>query len=178
MEASLEALRYPIGRFQFPETVSESEMAFAIHTLVVFPEQIFEAVRDLSEEQLDTPYRPDGWTIRQVVHHCADSHLNAFIRFKWALTESNPVIKTYLEALWAELPDSKLDPAVSTSLITGIHHRWVVIMQNMSSADWDRTYIHPEYNRQLSLRQVLMNYDWHCKHHLQHILLCKKRNGY
>lgn len=170
METPMETLQYPTGRFTWPQVVTEEEIHDAIQRIAAFPDQIRKTVKDLEVGQLDTPYRPQGWTIRQVVHHCADSHMNAYMRFKLALTEDNPTIKSYDQTRWATLLDSQmLPPEVSLSLIDGVHARWVKIMENMSDKDWNRTFHHPEYNITQALRQTVMMYRWHCGHHLAHI---------
>jgi uncharacterized damage-inducible protein DinB len=163
MEKTMEQLQYPVGKFTLPAEVTTEEIKKAI-------ERILEVVRQLSPAQLDTPYRPGGWTARQVVHHCADSHMNAFIRFKLALTEDAPVIKPYEEAAWAEQPDYKMGPEISLILLGSVHKRWVTLMESLDEADWDKTFIHPQYNRVQKLRQTVMLYAWHGEHHLGHIL--------
>jgi hypothetical protein len=174
MEKNLELLKYPIGRFALPSEVSQEEIQLAINKIISLPGLLLETVRPLQPDQLDTPYRPGGWTIRQVVHHLADSHMNAFIRFKLALTEDAPVIKPYEEARWAEQVDYNLGPEFSLVLIGGLHKRWVTLMESMTQSDWDRTFIHPQYNRIQKLSQTVMLYAWHGEHHLGHILNAKK----
>lgn len=170
MDQTLENLQYPIGRFSWPKDVSDGEVHGAIRTILAFPGKIRKAVEGLASDQLDTPYRPDGWTIRQVVHHCADSHMNAYIRFKLALTEDNPVIKPYDQSKWASLQDSKtLPPDISLALLESVHTRWGVVMESMSDADWESSFTHPEYKVSQKLRQAVMMYAWHCEHHLAHI---------
>jgi hypothetical protein len=169
MEASLDSLQYPVGRFVLPEEVTKESIAAAIEVIRKFPLELEDAIRDMDDAQLNVPYRPGGWNTRQVVHHCADSHMNALIRFKWALTEDNPVIKPYWQDKWAELPDMQAHPAVSIAILKSVHQRWVNLMQQMTDTDWKRTYIHPEHNKQFSLKQVVMNYEWHCRHHLGHV---------
>ncbi|HEX5112684.1 MAG TPA: putative metal-dependent hydrolase [Saprospiraceae bacterium] len=178
MELTLDQLKYPVGKWKWPETVTENDIREAIVTIADLPSQLIEAVKGLNDQQLDTPYRPDGWTIRQVVHHLADSHMNAYMRFKLALTEDNPTIKPYDQAKWAELEDNKAEPMVSIMIITGIHKRWVDIMQHMSAEEWFKTLKHPEHNRQLVLNMLAMQYAWHGRHHLMHILKCRERNGF
>jgi hypothetical protein len=175
MEINMEQLQYPVGRFKMPVDISETELQDAILIIKGLPSKLADAIEGLSKEQLDTPYRPGGWTVRQVVHHLADSHMNAYIRYKLALTEDHPTIKPYKEALWASLPDQHLDPALSLSLVKNIHLKWVVIMEDMSDEQWSRTFLHPEHNRVQSLRQTAMLYAWHCNHHLSHILRLKER---
>jgi hypothetical protein len=135
----LELLKYPIGKFQRPEITTDKHIQLWIQDIALLPHQVRQAVKDLTEEQLDTPYRPGGWTVRQLVHHVADSHMNAYMRFKLALTEDNPTIKPYEEALWAELPDSKMDINISLTLIDNIHARWVTILRGMNATDFERT---------------------------------------
>ena len=166
----MEQLQYPVGKFTLPAEVSMEEIKKAMEQISIFPSRILEVVRQLTPEKLDTPYRPGGWTARQVVHHCADSHMNAFIRFKLALTEDAPVIKPYEEAAWAEQPDYKMGPEISLILLGSVHKRWVTLMESMDEADWDKTFIHPQYNRVQKLRQTVMLYAWHGEHHLGHIL--------
>lgn len=173
MERDIEKLQYPVGRFTMPAEVSDEEVKQAIVRISLFPSRIMETVRHIKPDQLDTPYRPGGWTIRQVVHHCADSHMNAIIRFKLALTEDAPFIKPYDQAGWAELSDSMLGPEISLILLGAVHKRWVALMETMSVTDWNRTFVHPEYNRVQTLRQTVMLYAWHGEHHLGHILNAK-----
>ncbi len=136
IDKKLYALQYPIGEFQVPTTITSTDLAEHIKSIEELPYKIKSAVANLSEQQLDTPYRPDGWTIRQVIHHLADSHLNSYIRFKWALTEEMPIIKTYNEVAWAELPDAKSAPIdVSIKLLEALHDRWVIVLKNLSEAD-------------------------------------------
>ncbi len=175
METNLEQLQYPVGRFQMPGEMSETGLQQVIRVIATFPNQIAEAVEDLGDAQLDTPYRPQGWTVRQLLHHCADSHMNGYIRFKNALTEDNPTIKPYDQDRWADLPDSLMAPEISLAIITGVHQRWIRIMQSMQAADWLRTYFHPEHNKQFTLAQAGANYEWHCRHHLEHILSLRRR---
>lgn len=175
-EQELELLRYPIGRFQKPESLSAIEIEKCINTIGNFPVHVIAETAHLGNEQLDAHYRPGGWTIRQVVHHCADSHMNALVRFKLTLTEDSPTIKPYFEDRWAELADTKTMPILaSLEIIKGVHHRWVILLKSMKSEDYSRTYIHPEYGTTYRLDQALANYDWHCKHHLAHITTTKRR---
>ena len=170
-------LSYPIGQYQ-PQPFSIDQKVEWMADIKFLPLQLENAVLNLDESQLHIPYREGGWTVQQVVHHVADSHMNAYIRFKWALTEDNPTIKPYDQAKWAELEDNKAEPMVSIMIITGIHKRWVDIMQHMSASDWDLTLKHPEHNRQLILRMLVLQYAWHGRHHLQHILQCRQSNGF
>ncbi len=128
------------------------------------------AVEPLNEDQLNTPYRPDGWTVKQVVHHVVDSHMNSYIRFKWALTEDNPTIKAYFEERWAELPDSAETPvAISLNMLEALHYRFVILLKSLTAEDWDRTFVHPEHNQSFTLKMTVALYAWHSKHHLAHI---------
>jgi uncharacterized damage-inducible protein DinB len=175
----LEQLKYPIGKFKMPaDFTSESINAF-ISDIEKFPSLLRKEVEALNDEQLDTPYRPEGWTIRQVVNHCADSHMNSLTRFKLALTEDNPTIKPYFEERWAELADSKIMPIhAALNMLEGLHIRWVVLLKSMTSADFGKTFFHPESKRTWQLNQTLALYAWHCKHHLAHITTLKKTNNW
>lgn len=172
-------LRYPIGKFQAPETVSEEQIQNWIKEIEEIPALYEAAVKDLTEKQLDTPYRPEGWTVRQVIHHVPDSHMNAYIRFHWTLTEENPTIKAYSEGDWANLPYLKHVPIEdSLSILKSVHARWAVLLRNISTADFERTYVHPQYGKTFSLQTVLALYAWHGQHHLAHIESMKERMGW
>lgn len=164
-----EKLRFPIGRFVVPDVITPEMRAKYIEEIAAAPAAMRAAVKGLSDAQLDTPYRPGGWTIRQVVHHVPDSHLNAYVRMKLALTEDEPTITPYMEDRWAELPDSRGVP-VETSLVLyeSVQSRWVYIMRAMTDAQWKRAYIHPELGRYPLERQAAL-YAWHGKHHVAHI---------
>lgn len=169
-------LRFPIGKFKEPRTYDESQISSMIQTLAEAPTLYEKAVAGLSEEQLDTPYRPEGWSIRQVIHHVPDSHMNAYIRFHWSLTEENPTIKAYNEADWAQLPYLKEVPIeVSLSILKSIHARWVILLENLTALDFEKTYSHPEYGKVFKLKTVLAQYAWHSQHHLGHINSLKER---
>ena len=178
MEITLENLKYPIGKFDWMQDVSKADRDQAVQVITLFPSKIRDAVESLNDTQLNTKYRPEGWTIRQVVHHVADSHMNAYIRFKWALTEDKPIIKAYDQTAWAKLSDSKLDPEVSLVLLDSIHKRWVTIMNSMSESDWDLGYTHPEHNAWQPLNKVAKMYAWHGEHHLAHITRLIEREGW
>lgn len=165
----IEFLKYPIGKFEKPERISFPALKDAIKEIKAFPEYLKTTVKGLSEQQLDTPYRPGGWTVRQLVHHCADSHMNAYIRFKLALTEDNPIIKPYEEGDWAKLPDSSLPINNSVKLLDLLHLRWVYLLENMKESDFQRTYFHPDKGRSQGLDEITMMYSWHGKHHLAHV---------
>lgn len=169
-------LRFPIGEFQKPEIISTEILLEAIETISAFPEKLKKEVEQLTNSQLDTPYRANGWTIRQVIHHCADSHMNCFIRIKWALTEENPTIKFYYENLWAENIDkTTMSIQPSLQLLEGLHYRLTFLMKNLSENELKRTYIHPEHNKEFEIQEVICLYAWHCNHHLAHIIELKKR---
>ncbi len=166
----LEQLKYPIGKFDYVKTISFADVPTSIQTIAEFPIKLTVLVESLAPEQLAMPYRPGGWTAAQVVHHLADSHCNALIRFKLTLTEDNPTIKPYMENLWAELADSKDTPVeVSLQLLMALHKRWEILLKSMKEADFNRTYFHPESQRTFPLRQVVSLYAWHCNHHYAHI---------
>jgi uncharacterized damage-inducible protein DinB len=170
-------LRYPIGRFEPPQVATADRRKEWIDTIAAAPSRYRDAVRALSEEQLDTPYRPEGWTVRQVVHHVADSHMNSFIRFRLALTEDEPTIKPYDEAKWALLADAAEPVEVSLALIDNLHHRWVVMLKALNEADLARTLRHPE-NGVMNLDTLLALYSWHSRHHAAHITGLRDRLGW
>jgi len=171
-------LRFPTGRFQRPAELDTDARARAIESIAATPARLREAVRGLSDSQIETPYRPGGWTVRQLVHHVPDSHLNAYVRFKLALTEDAPTIKPYDEARWAELPDTKLVPiATSLTLLDAVHERWVALLRAMQPSDFARTLVHPETGRQ-RLDQMLALYAWHGAHHVAHITTLRGRMGW
>ena len=173
-------LSYPIGPFSLREVkVAPEERAGLITAIAELPAQFRSAVHGLNEAQFETPYRPGGWTVRQVVHHVPDSHLNAYVRFKLALTEETPTIKPYEEARWAELPDSAgTQIGVSLVLLEALHRRWVVLLKSMSDPQWSRTYIHPDHPAPLRLDAILAMYAWHGKHHTAHITRLRERMGW
>jgi uncharacterized damage-inducible protein DinB len=171
-------LRYPLGPWSYPPSTTAEERRQWIDDLAAAPAQMRAAVAGLSPEQLDTPYRPGGWTVRQVIHHVPDSHMNGFVRFKLALTEAVPTIKPYDEALWARLPDYSSTPVeVSLTLLDTLHDRWVRLLQSMSEADFARTFRHPEVGT-LNLGQYLAGYAWHSRHHVAHITALRERMGW
>lgn len=172
-------LRYPVGRFAFDGDRSAGAREGEIDVIAALPAQLAEAVRGLGPEQLDTPYRPDGWTVRQVVHHVPDSHMNAYVRFKLALTETSPTIRPYEEALWAKLSDVRDAPIeTSLTLLDALHVRWVALLRGMSDADFQRGYVHPEQGRFVPLDEALAMYAWHSKHHLAHVTRLRERMGW
>lgn len=171
-------LRYPIGKFQAPASVTKEERAAFIDQIAVLPEDLNAAVAGLDDAQLDTPYREGGWTVRQVVHHVPDSHVNAYTRFKLALTENVPTIKTYEEAEWAELPEARSAPiGVSLALLDALHQRWVLLLRVLAPAQFARSFRHPELGLMTIDQQIAM-YAWHGRHHLAHITSLSTRMGW
>jgi hypothetical protein len=171
-------LRYPIGEFDWSAPVDARLRPRHIEEIAGAGQRYREAVRGLDAQQLDTPYRPGGWTVRQVIHHVPDSHMNCFIRFRLALTEDEPIIKPYDEARWAELADSRTAPVeISLQLLESLHSRWVSMMQGMSDSDFARTFRHPEVGL-LRLDTALAGYAWHCRHHAAHITSLRERMGW
>ena len=178
-DLELEKLRYPIGHFIAPENYSFEFITEKISEIASFPERLKKEVASLSDEQLDTPYRPDGWTIRQVIHHCADSHMNCFIRIKWALTEETPTIKFYHEELWGEMHDNRtmpIEPALC--LLEGLHYRLTYLMSSLTENDLKKSFIHPEHSKEFKIEELIGTYAWHSNHHLAHITELKKRMGW
>lgn len=175
----LEKLRYPIGKFECPETITENHITDWIETLVLFPQKLGALVKNLSEEQLETPYRPDGWTVRQLIHHISDSHHNSYIRFKWALTEDNPIIKGYDEKAWANLFDAKTAPIkLSLNHLAAIHAKLVYLLKGLSQTDLKRKFIHPKGNVATPLDKNIGLYAWHSEHHYAHIANLMGRKGW
>ena len=173
----LEDLRYPIGRFVPHATSDPAVRAGQISILRLLPSTLQTAVDGLSRSQLDTPYREGGWTVRQLVHHIADSHANAYVRTKLALTEDWPTIKPYDEAAWARLADSRLPIDSSLAMLGALHERWVALLESLSDADFERGYNHPENGRQ-NLETVLGIYAWHSRHHTAHITNLRARQNW
>jgi hypothetical protein len=170
--------RYPIGRYQVAE-YSAAEKEARLADILFLPKLLEFALLNLDESQLQTPYREGGWTVNQVVHHLADSHMNAFIRFKLALTEDNPTIKPYLQDKWVETDDVVNVPLnVSVTLLHSLHLRWHELLKTMSDADWQKTLYHPEQQKNISLWQMLMIYAWHGKHHAAHITNLREEKGW
>ncbi|MFY9243949.1 MAG: putative metal-dependent hydrolase [Polaribacter sp.] len=176
---TLEELQYPIGKAHIPANISKKNIENWISDIERFPHELEYLVRELSDNQLDTPYRENGWTIRQVIHHCYDSHHNSYTRFKWALTENNPVIKVYYEELWADLDDSKNGPILLTiDALKGLHAKWVYFLRGLSDKDLEKTFIHPSGNEAISLKKNIGIYGWHCQHHYAHIAQLMIRKGW
>jgi DinB superfamily len=171
-------LRYPIGKFERPENVSDDQRRQFIDQIAEAPAHLSAAVAGLTPEQLATPYRPGGWMVGQLVHHIADSHVNAYVRFRLALTEDEPTVKTYEEARWAELVDAKTSPIdPSLALVENLHKRWVTLLRSLTPAEWSRKFRHPELGT-LSLNQNLALYAWHGRHHVAHITSLRERNAW
>ena len=169
-DQSLQNLRYPIGKFSRPAHYSTEFINECIATIEALPQQLKAVVEPLTDEQLNTPYRPEGWTVKQLIHHIADSHLNSYVRFKWTLTEDSPMIKAYDEKRWAELSDSEQTPvSVSLSMLEALHYRWTILLKSLTSEDWDLAFRHPEFNIPWTLKMTVALYAWHSKHHLAHI---------
>jgi uncharacterized damage-inducible protein DinB len=169
-------LRYPVGKFERRETLTPEERRKALDTIAAVPKKMREAIRGLSDAQLDTPYREGGWTVRQVVHHVPDSHMNAFIRMKLALTEEKPVIKPYDESEWAKLADARDTPIeTSLTLLDSLHQRWDTLSRSLKDNDFKRTFRHPEHEGDLSLDWLLAMYEWHGRHHVGHITSLRDR---
>lgn len=163
-------LRYPVGRFKKPESASQEVIHRWSETISSFPEKLAKLTEDLTEEDLNRIYRPGSWNVRQIVHHCADSHMNAFIRFKLTLTEEVPTIKPFHEDRWAELADSSQVPVnQSLSLLKGLHSRWAQLLKSMRMDDFNKELHHPEHNQNFKLWEMLSLYAWHCDHHLAHV---------
>lgn len=177
-QPNLDQLRYPIGKFRRPEAITRGDISAAVARIEEFPAELRKIVEDLSDSQLDTPYRPGGWTVRQLVHHLADSHMNSYIRFRWALTEENPLIKVYDEKAWAELPDARTAPIENSLLLLGgLHARWVLLLKAMTEAEWKRTAQHPQMGA-MALDTAAALYAWHGQHHLAHIAKLREQMGW
>ncbi|PYV03577.1 MAG: putative metal-dependent hydrolase [Acidobacteria bacterium] len=171
-------MRYPVGKFKLDGDITEAGRRDLIESIARAPAKLRAAVEGLSPEQLDTPYRPDGWTVRQVVHHLPDSHLNAYIRFRLALTEDEPAIKTYEQERWAELEDARTAPVdLSLALLESLHRRWVLLLRALPPAAFARTFRHPELGV-VTLDQQLRMYEWHGRHHVAHITSLKQSMGW
>ena len=174
----MEDLRYPVGRHQRPASLTPEQRRAAIEAIAATPARMRDAVRGLGDIQLDTPYRPDGWTVRQVVHHVPDSHLNAYTRVKLGLTEDTPTIKPYDEAAWATLEDSRTTPVeTSLTMLDALHDRWVRVLRSMAPSDFERRINHPELGP-MTLDQVVAMYEWHGRHHVAHITGLRSRMGW
>lgn len=168
---------YPIGKFIMPEVIDDTVINKLIQDIRILPQHLKEVHKKVNKKKkLQYTYRDGGWTIEQIIHHIADSHMNAFIRFKLTLTENNPTVKPYDENLWAETADTQLPVKVSIRLLKSLHAKWVALLENMDRNDWKRTYYHPEYKRTFTLEEVLPIYAWHGKHHVAQIEVALKNN--
>lgn len=175
----LESKKYPIGKFESPKKITDADITHHLKTLKDFPKRLKHLVENLTDDQLDTPYRKDGWKVRQVIHHLADSHLNSFIRFKLALTEDNPTIKPYDQNQWAELQDSfSMGIDSSLKILEGLHKRWVYELKCLTNKEFEHTFYHPEQKVNINLKESLALYAWHCNHHFQHIKNLIKENNW
>lgn len=171
--------KFPIGEYESPSEVTDTDLDDYILVLKQFPGKLKNLVAHWDDDRLDTQYRNGGWTVRQLVNHLADSHMNSFIRFKLALTEDNPTVKTYNEAAWAELQDSftiEIKPALQ--ILRGLHKRWVYELKSLTNKEFESTFFHPELNRKVTLRESLAFYAWHCNHHLAHLQTLKKERNW
>jgi uncharacterized damage-inducible protein DinB len=174
----LDTLRFPIGKLTFDADVTEEKRRTFIRQIADAPSALRAAVAGLTEAQLDTPYRPGGWSVRQVVHHLPDSHMNAYVRFKLALTEDTPTIRPYAEAAWAQLADTaRTPPEISLQLLDALHWRWVVLLESLGPADFARPLVHPD-SGSMTVDRLLQMYAWHGRHHVAHITELKKREGW
>ena len=170
-------LRYPIGRFKAPSTTTPQDRVAHIAVLRELPDRLTSAVNGLNDAQLDTPYRDGGWTVRQVVHHIADSHMNSYVRCRLALTEYEPTIKPYDEAAWAMLPDNRMPVEVSLALTRALHQRWVILFESLGDKDFQKKFLHPERGPQ-DLETTVALYAWHSRHHTAHIISLRTRMGW
>lgn len=164
-----EHLRYPIGRNTSKDAYTSEEIKILIQRIEEVPAKIEAVLKTLSASQLDTPYRDGGWTARQVMHHIPDSHLNAYIRFKWTLTEETPTIKAYDEQAWALTPETKGDPTLSLELLKALHTKWVVLLRGLQPSDMERKFYHPDSKKYVRIDQLIASYAWHGEHHLGHL---------
>jgi hypothetical protein len=166
---NIDHLRYPIGKFIPQNTYTAEEIKTNIVRIERIPTHVDALVRNFDAHQWDTPYREGGWTARQVVHHMADSHLNAYIRFKWTLTESTPLIKAYDEKAWAETPETKLDPTISIAFLRALHVKWIALLELLQPTDLKKEFIHPDSKKNIPLERMISLYAWHGEHHLGHL---------
>lgn len=175
----LDKLRYPIGRFECPENITNKDLSKWIEVLETLPKRLSALVDNFSETQLDTPYREGGWTVRQVVHHMADSHHHSYTRFKWALTENRPLIKVYQEKEWSNLIDARTAPiSLSLSYLTALHAKLVYLLKRLTPEDMENSYIHPDGNVNVSVAENIGKYAWHSNHHFAHIKSLADRMGW
>ena len=175
----IEDLKYPIGKSEVPDQISSADIQKWISDISELPQNLNKAARLLSKEQLNTPYRPEGWTLKQLIHHIADSHMNGLLRFKWALTEDEPTIKAFDEKQFADLDDSKLAPVeISLDFISALHAKWVILLENMSVSDFEMTFVHPVSGYRFTLKESLAHYSWHGRHHFAQLENLLKRKGW
>jgi len=171
--------QYPIGKFQSPASFLQSHTNELIKVIAKFPVKMRDETSMLNDEQLDTPYRKGGWTVRQLIHHVADSHMNAYIRFKLTITENNPIIKPYKEEKWAETADGKGAPIwISLNLVDALHTRWIMFLTSLKGDDFLKTYFHPDLQKEFKLHEAIALYAWHCEHHLAHITTLKSNENW
>ena len=174
----IDDLRYPVGACEWPAEVSAEERRRHVRDISELPAKLRGAMAGLAPEHLDIPYREGGWTLRQIVHHIPDSHMNSYVRFKLALTEDQHTIKPYDEKLWAEMPEARTEPIeISLDMVDALHQRWSLMLQNMTDADFERSLRHPETGA-LKLKSLLAGYGWHCRHHVAQIVATRRRMGW
>jgi hypothetical protein len=174
----IDQLKFPIGKYKVPQEITSSHIEEWISTIEQLPEKLKNLVGKLSDDELDYQYRSEGWRVKQVVHHLADSHMNSFMRFKLIMTEDNPTIRPYQEADWAKTADANKDEiADSMNILEGLHNRWIILLKSLKPNDLERTYFHPEYQKQFTLQWMMGLYSWHCTHHLAHIEQALKLKG-
>lgn len=176
MNSSDEHLRYPVGRFSPKENYTREELDQFISQIEKLPAEVEKLVTSFKPGALDIPYRDGGWTARQVLHHLPDSHMNAYIRFKWTLTESTPTIKAYDEKGWAETPDARIDPAASLSLLKALHVKWITLLRSLDEQQLKREFIHPDTRRHIPLSRMIATYAWHGEHHLGHLRIVAEKS--
>ena len=167
--------RYPIGKFVPQPNHSAAEIAACIEQIRLLPLKLEAAIAGLTDSQLDTPYREGGWTLRQVVHHVADSHMNAYIRIKWTITEATPTIKAYNEKLWAETPEVSLSPTISLALIQALHHKFTLLLESLQPEELQKEFVHPETQKRVAIHNMIALYAWHGAHHTAHITELRKK---
>jgi hypothetical protein len=176
MDHNLEQLQYPIGRYEKPASYTPGLLKEWTAVIRALPAWLDVSIENLDEDQLKVPYRPGGWSIQQVIHHVADSHMNAYVRLKLALTEDNPTVKPYSESAWAQLPDVTTVPVnISVTLLHALHRRMAALLDQLSEEEWQRTYYHPEHMRNFPIWEVVAMYAWHSRHHTAHIMGLRER---